>query len=207
MATGQEKLTEELQNRPMSGGSVTVGGTKYAVGLLWAPLQNQDDPIPEIREAMEAEPAADLYCLRNSAAPQYGLGKTIFGHHSGEPALAASVATALSGKNSACCVFKIDDGWWFVAIRNDLILAEEDVLFHAGGGRECIPGSVDPDARGRADHGRKSTGGACMGICPAVHQHLLHVRWYLYRRYRSEQCRNDDQAICAGSVCILWTAA
>ena len=130
MATEMEKLTEELANRPMTGGSVVVGNTKYAVGLLWAPLQNQDDPIPEIREAMEAEPAADLYCLRNSAAPQYGLGKTVFGHHSGEPALAASVATALSGKNSACCVFKLDEGWWFIAIRNDLILAEEDVLFH-----------------------------------------------------------------------------
>jgi len=110
-------------------GSVTVGGTKYAVGLMWAPLQNQDDPIPEIREAMETEPGADLYCQRTSTAPQYGLGKTAFGHHSGEPALAASVATALSGKTSACCVFEVDEGWWFVAIRNDLILAEEDVLF------------------------------------------------------------------------------
>ena len=130
MANKQETLTEETLSRPMSGGSVSIGNTKYAVGLLWAPLQNQDDPIPEIREAMEAEPAADLYCLRTSTAPQYGLGKTVFGHHSGEPALAASVATALSGKNSACCVFQVEEGWWFIAIRNDLILAEEDVLFH-----------------------------------------------------------------------------
>jgi hypothetical protein len=130
MAAEQGTLTEENFQRQVSGGSISLGGVKYAIGLLWAPLQNQDDPIPEIREAMEAEPAADLYCLRTSTTPQYGLGKTILGHHSGEPALAASVATALSGKNSACCVFKVDEGWWFVAIRNDLILAEEDVLFH-----------------------------------------------------------------------------
>ncbi len=118
-----------MSNRPSVGGSVSVGGTKYAVGLMWAPLQNPDDPIPEIREAMEAEPGVDLYCQRTSTTPQYGLGKSLLGHHSGEPALAASVATALSGKQSACCVFKVEEGWWFVAIRNDLILAEEDVLF------------------------------------------------------------------------------
>jgi len=130
MVAEQDILDERLGRRS-AGGSVTVGNTKYAVGLLWAPLQNQDDPIPEIREAMEAEPAADLYCQRASMAPQYGLGKTVFGHHSGEPSLAASVATALSGKSSACCVFKVEEGWWFVAIRNDLILAEEDVLFQS----------------------------------------------------------------------------
>ena len=62
------------------GGHVTVNGTKYAVGLMWAPLQNPDDPIPEIREAMDAEPGADLYCQRTSSAPQYGLGKSSLGH-------------------------------------------------------------------------------------------------------------------------------
>jgi len=130
MAIEQGNKDEKTVRRG-GGGSVTVGGTRYAVGLLWAPLQNQDDPIPEIREAMEAEAGADLYCQRASMAPQYGLGKTVLGHHSGEPSLAASVATALSGKASACCVFEVDEGWWFIAIRNDLILAEEDVLFHS----------------------------------------------------------------------------
>ena len=119
----------DMTNRSGIRGSVSISGTQYAVGLMWSPLQNPDDPIPEIREAMESEAGSDLYCQRTSTTPQYGLGKTILGHRSGEPALAASVATALSGKSSACCVFKLDEGWWFVAIRNDLILAEEDVLF------------------------------------------------------------------------------
>ena len=57
-----------VQNRSAGvAGSVSINGTKYAVGLMWAPLQNQDDPIPEIREAMEVEPGADLYCQRNSS--------------------------------------------------------------------------------------------------------------------------------------------
>ena len=84
MSVEQDILNEKMGRRS-AGGSVTVGNTRYAVGLLWAPLQNQDDPIPEIREAMEAEPAADLYCQRASLAPQYGLGKTVLRHHSGEP--------------------------------------------------------------------------------------------------------------------------
>ena len=124
-----QDITVQEPVRKSAAGSATVDGVKYAVGLLWAPLQNQDDPIPEIREAMDTEVGMDLYCQRTSTTPQYGLGSTSFGHRSGEPALAASVAAALAEKSSACCVFKVDEGWWFIAIRNDLILAEEDILF------------------------------------------------------------------------------
>lgn len=120
---------QENEGRKNGQGSIVLSGTKYAVGLLWAPLQNPDDPLPEIREAMEAEGDTDLYCQRASATAQYGLGRTSMGHVSGEPSLAASVASALSDKTSVCGVFKVDEGWWFIAIRNDLILAEEDVLF------------------------------------------------------------------------------
>lgn len=124
-----DDLDREIGTNRRAGGSVQIGGMRYAVGLMWAPLQEPDDPLPEIREAMEAEPGADLYCQRSSTTPQYGLGKTSLGHRSGEPSLAASVAIALSDKTSACGVFKVNEGWWFFAIRNDLILAEEDVLF------------------------------------------------------------------------------
>ncbi len=109
--------------------SISVDGVEYAVGLMWQPLQNPDDPIPEIRETMEAEPGIDLYCLRSATSPQYGVGRKSNGHKEGEPSAAAAVAGALADKTSACCVFKVPEGWWFVAIRNDLILSEEDVLF------------------------------------------------------------------------------
>ncbi len=116
---------EELQPT----GSVTINGTNYAVGLMWQPLQNPDNPLPEIREALEAEPDADLYCLRSTISPQYGIGKKALGHRDGEPSLAASVASYFSSKESICAVFKIKEGWWFVAIRNDLILSEEDKIY------------------------------------------------------------------------------
>jgi hypothetical protein len=107
----------------------TVDGQKYAVGLMWQPVQNLDDPIPEIRETIESEADADLYCFRQTSVAQYGVGRSALGHKSGMPSLAASVAGALSRYESFCGVFKVKEGWWFVAVRNNLILAEEDVLF------------------------------------------------------------------------------
>ncbi|MDD3668808.1 MAG: type 4b pilus protein PilO2 [Alphaproteobacteria bacterium] len=121
-----EVLAKNIQNKT---GMVVVDGVSYAVGLLWQPLQNPDDPNPEIREAIESESGYDLYCIRASSAPQYALGRSDMGHRVGAPSLAASVAYALSTETSVCAVFKLDEGWWFIAIRNDLILSEEDVLF------------------------------------------------------------------------------
>ena len=122
--------TTRVENvRHSSTGVVTVGGQKFAVGLVWQPLQNLDDPIVEIRESAESELGADLYCLRPAATPQYGIGHSEMGHKDGMPSLAAAVAAALSDTSSVCAVFRVDEGWWLIAIRNDLILAEEDVVF------------------------------------------------------------------------------
>ena len=110
-------------------GVVSVGGQRYAVGLIWQPLQNLDDPILEVRETAESEMGADLYCLRPAATPQYGIGRSELEHRDGMPSLAAAVASVFADQPSVCAVFKIEEGWWLVAIRNDLILAEEDVVF------------------------------------------------------------------------------
>ena len=112
-----------------STGVVTVEGQRYAVGLIWQPLQNLDDPMLEVRETAESEMGADLYCLRPAATPQYGIGRTELEHKDGMPSLAAAVASVFADLPSMCGVFKVEEGWWLIAIRNDLILAEEDVVF------------------------------------------------------------------------------
>ena len=135
MAEQKDNLIDQLETtrvetvKRSATGAVTVDGQKFAVGLVWQPLQNLDDPIVEIRESAESEAGADLYCLRPAATPQYGIGHSEFGHRDGMPSLAAAVAAALSDKGSICAVFKVDEGWWLIAIRNDLILAEEDIVF------------------------------------------------------------------------------
>lgn len=114
---------------PAAHGSITIGRRVYAVGLLWQPLQNSDDPLPEIRESIDSDPDADLYCLRSTSTPQYGIGKKIMGHHSGEQSAAAAIASALNEYVSVAAVFPVKEGWWLLAVRNDLILSEEDRLF------------------------------------------------------------------------------
>ena len=34
---------------PNQNGSITINRREYAVGLLWQPLQNSDEPFSEIR--------------------------------------------------------------------------------------------------------------------------------------------------------------
>ena len=129
---GEQPIQSNQVDTPLESttqGTVTIRKVKYAVGLIWQPLQDPDNPTPEIREAMETDADSDLYCLRITSTPQYGLAKTSLGHRSGELSLAAMIASALSDKTSVCAVFKVDEGWYFLAVRNDLILSENDVLF------------------------------------------------------------------------------
>ncbi len=136
----QQQMPEEALDGTMDGGTeqqvpqqplgmITIDGTQYAVGLMWQSLQNPDDPLPEIREIIESEPGLDLYVLRPASAPQYGVGRKSIGHREGQPSAAAAVASVYAEKTSVCAVFRIKEGWWFVSIRNDLILSEEDRLF------------------------------------------------------------------------------
>ena len=131
----EEELNGQVENSPPTqntvGGTVEVDGQTFAIGLMWQPIQNLDDPMPEIREAVESEPDADLYCIRQDLGTisQYGIGRSAIGHRDGMPSLAVSVTSALNQYESFCAVFKVSEGWWFIAVRNGLILAEEDVLF------------------------------------------------------------------------------
>ena len=128
-STPLEETPLPASEGPNKSGIITIKRQKYAVGLIWQPLQDPDNSNPEIREAMESDVDTDLYCLRITSSPQYGLGKSSIGHHAGVLSLASLVASALSDKTSICAVFKVEEGWYFVAVRNDLILSENDVLF------------------------------------------------------------------------------
>ena len=106
------------------------GRQQYAIGLFWQPLQDVDDPVPEIRETMESDQSYNLYATYYGRAPQYGIGSLQKGHKAGMAAGAAAVLDSLSDRSSFIAVFKVRSGWWFLTARNDLILPEEDVLYH-----------------------------------------------------------------------------
>ncbi len=115
---------------PPWGATMVVNDITYAVSLFWQPLQDQEDPLPEVTETAEGVmDGADLYCLRTGAAPQYGIGNSQEGHRAGQPSAAAALAEKFSDRSSSVAVFEVDEGWWFIAVRNDLILSEEDILY------------------------------------------------------------------------------
>lgn len=112
------------------GTSIALKKKEYAVSLFWHPVQNTDDPIQEIQDtATNVIEGSDLYCIRKGKRQQYGIGLSEEGHAPGQIAAAAVLADVLSDKASTVAVFKVEEGWWFVTIRNDLILSEEDVLY------------------------------------------------------------------------------
>ena len=110
--------------------TIEVDGKTYAVGLFWQPVQDDKDFIKEIKATVQGVVTnANLYCLKKGAATQYGLGSTSNGHKPGMPSGAAGIANALRDKSSALCVFRVKEGWWFITIRNNLILTEEDTVY------------------------------------------------------------------------------
>ena len=112
------------------GASTVIGGVTYATGLFWQPLQNKDDPYSEIEETAESvQEGADLFVLKPGKTVQFGICASSDGYKKGYQSLAVTVSTSLSEKTSFVAVFKVDNGWWYCCVRNDIILSDGDVLF------------------------------------------------------------------------------
>ena len=110
--------------------TTVIDGVTYATGLFWQPLQNKDEPYAEIEESAESIlEGADLFAFKQGKAVQFGVCSSNDGYKKGCLSLAASVATSLSDKSSFVGVFKVDNGWWYCCIRNDIILSDGDMLF------------------------------------------------------------------------------
>jgi len=121
---------DELGKGKSSTTKFTLGGKTYATNLFWQQLQNHDDPISEIQEtAGTILEGSDLFCIRQGKAPQFGVCVSSEGHKKGDIAAAISVASALSDKSSFMGVFKVSSGWWYICLRNDIVLADGDMLF------------------------------------------------------------------------------
>jgi len=112
------------------GTSFTVGGTEYATGLFWQSLQNQDNPQAEVIESSQGVlEGADLYCIKKGKTPQFGICVSGEGYKPGEYVAATCLATALSDQPSFVAVFKVPNGWWYICVRDDVILANGDMLY------------------------------------------------------------------------------
>ncbi len=120
----------EKSNEESVGTEIVVDGIEYATNLFWQPLQNKDDPYMEVEEASQGIlEGADLFCIKPGKAPQFGICVSTEGYKKGQEAAAVPLATALSDKSSFIAVFRVNSGWWYTCIRNDIILSDGDMLF------------------------------------------------------------------------------
>ncbi len=112
------------------GASFTVDGITYAASIFWESLQNVDAPFLDAKEAVENGVAdADLFCVKHGKSPQLGLASTTQGFKKGMNVAAVTAVTSMSDASSLLAVFKVDAGYWYLCVRNDIILSDGDVLF------------------------------------------------------------------------------
>ena len=132
MLEDAELLDDDYDNgsKRSWGTSIDVGGTTYATSLFWQPLQNLNDPFQEVEEASaDVLEGADLFCIKGGKAPQFGICVSQEGYKNGEFAAAVALSTAMSNYASYVGVFKTSNGWWYICVRNDIILSDGDMLF------------------------------------------------------------------------------
>ncbi|MFI3242353.1 MAG: type 4b pilus protein PilO2 [Alphaproteobacteria bacterium] len=133
MALDDAKFSEEFYDAPSDktwDTSFNVDGVKYVTNLFWQPLENPDDPYADVEQASQnVLEGADLFCVKRGKSPQFGICVSSEGYDNGNVAAASSVATSLSNLSSFVAVFKVDKGWWYVCVRNDIILSDGDMLF------------------------------------------------------------------------------
>lgn len=100
---------------------------KYAIGLLWLTAQKPDEVETEAKQEAR-EHQADLYVVRSiDGGAQFGLGRKGEGLQAGVISAAGALSEKLKG--SVCGVFRIADGWWFFAQRDDLVTPEGDCFY------------------------------------------------------------------------------
>lgn len=133
MAEEEESAVEIVTPREDSkewASSFTVDGVPYAASVFWESLQNVDAPFLDAKEAAEnVLVGADLFCVKHGKSPQLGLCISSQGFRKGMNVAAVTAVTAMSEASSLLAVFKVDSGYWYLCVRNDIILSDGDVLF------------------------------------------------------------------------------
>jgi len=114
-----------------SGGVISLGRRKYAVGLYWQPSPSGRVSQAAREAARQPGQMADFFAVRpgtqTGRVAQFGLGQKEYGHQAGLPTAAASIADEQPGSWGG--VFKTPEGWWMVISRDDLIVPDGDVLY------------------------------------------------------------------------------
>lgn len=128
----EENATQDIKDDDSKewGASFVVDGIQYAASIFWESLQNVDAPFLDAKEAAEnVLVGADLFCVKHGKSPQLGLAISEQGFKNGMSVAAVSAVTSMADASSLLAVFKVNTGYWYLCVRNDVILSDGDVLF------------------------------------------------------------------------------
>lgn len=106
----------------MHSQTITISRKKYAVGLFWQPLVN--GMAARGYAASLARSVDRKMNLFAEYRAMVGLGSRRMGHRSGQAVAAAEVADAFSEYPSFIAVFPAAKGFWLVAARNGVVIAD-----------------------------------------------------------------------------------
>jgi len=116
------------KERLKKAGVTSINGVNYAVGLMWEPADDPENPRKEAYNMAKHEGVdANFICIRPSNPPQYGLGWKSVGHSANDRPLAHVVTENTRG--SYIGAFKVDNKWWFGVSRNGVILPYGDAFY------------------------------------------------------------------------------
>ncbi|MGH0003792.1 type 4b pilus protein PilO2 [Pseudovibrio ascidiaceicola] len=108
---------------------ILVGKTKYAVNLLWSHTLNKRSAFRDARITADdlGKGSYDCFVISNTRYVQIGLGNMGNGHKVGLP----SLANALQSENDTdwIGIFRVSEGYYFIAIRDGLHMQLSDRLF------------------------------------------------------------------------------
>ncbi len=127
----------------MSAGVITIERKKYAVGLFWQPLpagQNTRDFARQLSKQITG--SVKFYAEFRSMV---GVGTRALGHRRGMKIAAIEIINAFAEYNSFLAEFFTPQGFWIIAVRNNIIIFDQLFGAEAEAKREFINLSALPD--------------------------------------------------------------
>lgn len=127
----------------MSAGVITIERKKYAVGLFWQPLpagQNTRDFAKQLSKQLTG--SVKFYAEFRS---MIGVGTRALGHRRGMKIAAIEVINSFPEYNSFLVEFFTPQGFWIIAVRNNIIIFDQLFGAEAEAQREFIKLSALPD--------------------------------------------------------------
>jgi hypothetical protein len=123
--------------------TITIERKKYAVGLFWQPLSAGQNPRVFARTLAKQIPGTAKFFAEFKS--MVGVGSRFLGHRNGMKIAAVEIINSFSEYNSFLTAFFVPQGFWIVAVRNNIIIFDQLFDKENDAKREYVSLSELPD--------------------------------------------------------------